>query len=43
MVARCVGACGIAHVIVIDGSVSGKQTPDDAVNQVRQLTGSHSS
>jgi bidirectional [NiFe] hydrogenase diaphorase subunit len=43
MVARCVGACGIAPVIVIDGAVSGKQTPADAVNQVRQLTGSHSS
>ncbi len=41
-IARCVGACGIAPVIVIDGEVSGKQTPDDAVNQVRQLTGSHS-
>jgi bidirectional [NiFe] hydrogenase diaphorase subunit len=43
MVARCVGACGVAPVIVIDGAVSGKQTPADALNQVRQLTGSHSS
>jgi bidirectional [NiFe] hydrogenase diaphorase subunit len=42
-IARCVGACGIAPVIVIDGEVSGKQTPDDAVDRVRQLTGSHSS
>jgi bidirectional [NiFe] hydrogenase diaphorase subunit len=39
MVARCVGACGIAPVIVIDGEVSGKQTPDDVVNQVRVLAG----
>lgn len=38
-IARCVGACGIAPVIVIDGEVSGKQTPDDAVNQVRVLAG----
>jgi bidirectional [NiFe] hydrogenase diaphorase subunit len=36
-IARCVGACGIAPVIVIDGEVSGKQTPDDAVNKVRVL------
>jgi bidirectional [NiFe] hydrogenase diaphorase subunit len=42
-IARCVGACGIAPVIIIDGEVSGKQTPDDAVNQVRQLTRSYSS
>jgi bidirectional [NiFe] hydrogenase diaphorase subunit len=36
-VARCVGACGIAPVIVIDGAVSGKQTPDDVVNKIRVL------
>ncbi len=40
-IARCVGACGIAPVIAIDGEVSGKQTPDDAVALVRHLTGSH--
>jgi bidirectional [NiFe] hydrogenase diaphorase subunit len=38
MVARCVGACGIAPVIVIDGAVSGKQTPADVIDRVRQLT-----
>lgn len=38
MVARCVGACGIAPVIVIDGAVSGKQTPAEAIDRVRQLT-----
>jgi bidirectional [NiFe] hydrogenase diaphorase subunit len=37
MVARCVGACGIAPVIVVDGMVHGKQTPEDVVNQVRSL------
>jgi bidirectional [NiFe] hydrogenase diaphorase subunit len=37
MVARCVGACGIAPVIVIDGAVSGKQTPADAIDRVRVL------
>jgi bidirectional [NiFe] hydrogenase diaphorase subunit len=38
MVARCVGACGIAPVIVIDGAVSGKQTPAEAIDRVRILT-----
>jgi bidirectional [NiFe] hydrogenase diaphorase subunit len=38
MVARCVGACGIAPVIVIDGAVSGKQTPADVIDRVRLLT-----
>lgn len=37
MLARCVGACGIAPVIVIDGAVSGKQTPADAIDRVRLL------
>lgn len=37
MAARCLGACGIAPAIVLDGTVSGKQTPDDAVNKVRVL------
>jgi bidirectional [NiFe] hydrogenase diaphorase subunit len=37
MVARCVGACGIAPVIVIDGAVSGKQTPADVIDRVRLL------
>jgi bidirectional [NiFe] hydrogenase diaphorase subunit len=37
MAARCLGACGIAPAMVIDGAVSGKQTPDDAVNKVKTL------
>jgi bidirectional [NiFe] hydrogenase diaphorase subunit len=37
MLARCVGACGIAPVIVIDGAVSGKQTPADVIDRVRVL------
>ena len=26
---RCVGACGLAPVVIIDGKVSGRLTPDD--------------
>jgi bidirectional [NiFe] hydrogenase diaphorase subunit len=37
MAARCLGACGIAPAMVIDGAVSGKQTPDEVVNKVRVL------
>jgi bidirectional [NiFe] hydrogenase diaphorase subunit len=37
LAARCLGACGIAPVIVIDGLVSGKETPEDAVNKVKVL------
>jgi bidirectional [NiFe] hydrogenase diaphorase subunit len=37
MAARCLGACGIAPAIVLDGAVSGKQTPDDAISKIRVL------
>ncbi|OLP17856.1 NAD(P)H-dependent oxidoreductase subunit E [Leptolyngbya sp. 'hensonii'] len=37
MAARCLGACGIAPAIVIDGAVSGKQTPEAALDKVRVL------
>ncbi|KGF73673.1 bidirectional hydrogenase complex protein HoxE [Neosynechococcus sphagnicola sy1] len=37
LAARCLGACGIAPAMVIDGAVSGKQTPKDAVDKVRVL------
>lgn len=29
LTARCVGACGIAPVVVFDGRVSGRQTPEE--------------
>ncbi|MDP8245699.1 MAG: bidirectional hydrogenase complex protein HoxE [Candidatus Hinthialibacter antarcticus] len=32
--ARCVGACGLAPVVVYDGVVYGNQTPDEVVKQV---------
>ncbi|MGJ3249229.1 MAG: bidirectional hydrogenase complex protein HoxE [Elainellaceae cyanobacterium] len=37
MAARCLGACGIAPAIVVDGAVSGKQTPESALDNVRGL------
>jgi bidirectional [NiFe] hydrogenase diaphorase subunit len=37
LAARCLGACGIAPVIVIDGVVSGKETPEDAISKVKVL------
>ena len=35
--ARCVGACGIAPVLVVDGTVNGKQSLDQALDQVHRL------
>jgi bidirectional [NiFe] hydrogenase diaphorase subunit len=37
MAARCLGACGIAPAMVIDGTVSGKQTLEMALDKVRAL------
>lgn len=33
--ARCIGACGIAPAVVLDGAVLGNQTPDSVVQQVK--------
>lgn len=37
MAARCLGACGLAPAMVVDGAVSGKQTPETAIEKVRSL------
>lgn len=37
--ARCFGSCGIAPVVVFDGEVCGKQTPDQALHRVKDWTG----
>lgn len=34
--ARCIGACGLAPVILIDGKAYGKMTPDDIPNILKQ-------
>jgi len=33
--ARCIGACGIAPAVVLDGVVAGKQTPESLVEHVK--------
>jgi bidirectional [NiFe] hydrogenase diaphorase subunit len=35
-IARCVGSCGLAPVIVFDGQVYGKETPDALKTRVRE-------
>jgi len=35
--ARCLGSCGLAPVVVLNGQVSGKETPEAVVRQVREL------
>lgn len=36
--ARCVGACGLAPVAVIDGQVAGKLTPADLIARLKEVT-----
>jgi bidirectional [NiFe] hydrogenase diaphorase subunit len=33
--ARCLGACGIAPAVVMDGTVLGHQTPDELIRQMK--------
>lgn len=33
--ARCIGACGIAPAVVLDGTVVGKQTPESIVTHIK--------
>jgi len=35
MTARCLGACGLAPALVVDGVVHAKQTPESALNLVK--------
>jgi bidirectional [NiFe] hydrogenase diaphorase subunit len=35
--ARCLGTCGLAPVIVLDGRVRGKETPEAVTNRVREI------
>ncbi|NIM94096.1 MAG: bidirectional hydrogenase complex protein HoxE [Anaerolineales bacterium] len=35
--ARCLGSCGLAPVLVLDGSVNGKQTPETAIEEVQAI------
>jgi bidirectional [NiFe] hydrogenase diaphorase subunit len=37
LTARCVGACGLAPAVVLDGSMLGKQTADDLLARIEAL------
>jgi bidirectional [NiFe] hydrogenase diaphorase subunit len=37
MTARCLGACGIAPAVVLDGNVAGHQTTELLVKRVLEL------
>ncbi len=36
MIARCVGACGLAPVMILDGTVVGKLSPDGMKSKIRE-------
>lgn len=36
LTARCIGACGVAPAVVYDGTVAVRQTPDMAVEKVKE-------
>lgn len=38
MTARCLGACGLAPIVVYDGEVAGNQTPELALDHVKGWT-----
>ncbi len=37
LTARCVGSCGIAPVVIMDGKVRGKETPESMAVQVQEV------
>jgi bidirectional [NiFe] hydrogenase diaphorase subunit len=37
LTARCFGSCGLAPVVVLDGEVTGKLTPETAMDKIRSL------
>jgi bidirectional [NiFe] hydrogenase diaphorase subunit len=36
-IARCLGSCGLAPVVVFDGQVSGKETPEAVTKRAREI------
>lgn len=36
-IARCLGSCGLAPVMVVDGNVLARQTPESAIDEVHHL------
>ena len=41
LVARCIGACGLAPAVVYDGEVAGKQVPDDVMTHIGEWRTEH--
>ena len=39
--ARCLGSCGLAPVLVMDGEVLGRETPEGVLDKVRQMVAAH--
>lgn len=39
LTARCLGSCGLAPVMVVDGQVLGKETPESTLEKVRAALG----
>jgi bidirectional [NiFe] hydrogenase diaphorase subunit len=37
LIARCVGACGLAPAVVLDGAMQGKQSPDPLIATLERL------
>ncbi|MCK4898155.1 MAG: NAD(P)H-dependent oxidoreductase subunit E, partial [Anaerolineales bacterium] len=35
-IARCLGSCGLAPVVVLDGQISGKETPEAITRRVHE-------
>ena len=35
--ARCLGSCGLAPVLVVDGEVLGRETPESTMERIREL------
>ena len=39
--ARCLGSCGLAPVLVVDGEVLGRETPEGTLDKVKALIGAY--
>lgn len=39
--ARCLGSCGLAPVLVVDGEVLGRETPEGTLDKVKALIGNY--
>ncbi|HMP75391.1 MAG TPA: bidirectional hydrogenase complex protein HoxE [Kiritimatiellia bacterium] len=40
LTARCIGSCGLAAAVVVDGNIAGKINADDTLKQLEKVVGS---